>query len=726
MADLFSTTTTETIRGTVARITFHNPENGYAVLQVETELSKKVTVVGSLHSIGAGQFVECVGEWITDPKYGKQLKATRIVSVQPESMDAIEKYLGSGLFKGIGPKTAKKLVSKFGKKVFEIIENEPHKLSAVQGFNDEKIAELKESWLNLQETNEIMMFLAQYGITPAQSLKIAKQFGSRTIEIIQADPYRIAGEIDGIGFHRADDIAQKLGVDPQSVNRARAGIKHILLTAQVDGHCAMEETKLIEETSKLLAISVDIVTAALERNLASGRQNLDILDEKRLVYHGTMHGAETSVAEDLHKLLQRGRVKTNQIAIDQKAIAKVIKDFSLSQTQAEALKQATESKLLVITGGPGVGKTTLVKALLKIAHKGGLINVLLCAPTGRAAKRLSEATDETAKTIHRLLEYEGNGGFKRNSENPLETDLIIIDEASMIDIYLMRDLLSAIPSDAQVIFVGDVDQLPSVGPGNVLSDMIDSGAIPVRKLTEIFRQKEASHIVSNAHKINNGILPTPPVVKGDEDVDYFFVKTASDEKALALLIEMVKTRIPAKFEFDAIKDIQVLAPMRKGILGINNLNVALQRALNPGDKPRIKRGDNTFIEGDKVIQLVNDYDKAVFNGDVGIIDFIDEDSSEVTVMFADKDVVYELADLDSIALAYACSIHKSQGSEFPAVVLPLTMGHAVMLQRNLLYTGFTRAKSLLVLVGNERALERAVYRKIANGRVTGLAQRLRS
>lgn len=632
----------------------------------------------------------------------------------PTSIDGIEKYLGSGMIKGIGPHFARKLVTAFGEDVFDVIENEPRRLLKLGGIGPKRVERITEGWAGQKAIREIMVFLQSHDVGTSRAVRIYKTYGADAIPLVSENPYRLARDIKGIGFKTADQIAEKLGIEKTAMIRARAGISHTLTEAISVGHCGLPEDDLLPTAEKLLEIPADILRDALHQELQEKIVVADTIGDQKCIFLGQLWNAERVIAERL-KALAVGKPHWHEVDAEM-AIPWVEQKLgvTLSASQQEAVKKAVSSKVVVITGGPGVGKTTLVNTILRLLAVKG-VTVALAAPTGRAAKRLSESTGMEAKTIHRLLEVNPRqGGFKRGIEEPLECDLLVIDEASMVDVPLMASVVKALPDQAGLILVGDVDQLPSVGPGQVLADIIGSGAIPVARLTEIFRQAAESQIVTNAHKVNSGHMPNLDVAKAKE-TDFYFVEAHEPEDAVTKIIEIVKNRLPKRFGFDSIQDIQVLCPMNRGGLGARSLNIELQKALNPPtDDILIERFGYTYRVGDKVMQTDNDYDKEVFNGDIGHIRHIEPALQEMIIEFDGRPVEYQFGELDEVALAYAVSIHKSQGSEYPAVVIPMMMQHYMMLRRNLLYTGITRGKKMVILVGQKKAIGMAV-----KGRVEG-------
>ena len=618
------------------------------------------------------------------------------------------------MIKGIGPHFAKKLVKAFCEKVFDVIENEPELLLKLDGIGPKRIDRITSGWSEQKAIREIMVFLQSHRVGTSRAVRIYKTYGGDAIPLVSENPYRLARDIKGIGFKTADQVAEKLGIEKIAMIRARAGISYTLTEAISQGHCGLPEDDLYASAEKLLEISIDILRDALHWELDDQTVIADTMGDQHCIFLGYLWHAENLIAERL-KALATGKPFWPEI--DSAKAIPWIEDklgINLADSQREAVKKAISSKVIVITGGPGVGKTTLVNAILRILTAKS-VNVALVAPTGRAAKRLSETTGMEAKTIHRLLEVDPKrGGFKRSAEEPLDCDLLVIDETSMVDVPLMASVVKALPDKAGLMLVGDVDQLPSVGPGQVLADVIESGAVPVARLTEIFRQSAQSQIITNAHKVNSGYIPNFDVVKGGHS-DFYFVEARDPEDAVTKIIEIVKNRLPKRFGFDSTQDIQVLCPMNRGGIGARSLNVDLQKALNPpSDDVFVERFGCTYRIGDKVMQTDNNYDKEVFNGDIGYIRQIDRELQVIVIEFDGKRVEYQFGELDEVALAYAVSIHKSQGSEYPAVVIPIMMQHYMMLRRNLLYTGITRGKKMVILVGQKKAIGMAV-----KGRVEG-------
>jgi exodeoxyribonuclease V alpha subunit len=720
-----TTAPVERLSGSVERVTFHSEESGFCVLRVKVKGKRElVTVTGSAAAITPGEFVECVGTWHNDRTHGLQFKATHLQIVPPTTLEGIEKYLGSGMVKGIGPHFAKVLVKAFGADVFTVIEDTPEKLLTLPGIGQKRTDKVTAAWAEQKAIREIMVFLQSHGVGTARAVRIYKTYGDAAIVKVTENPYRLALDIHGIGFKTADIIAGKLGIERDSLIRAQAGVRHVLQEMSGDGHCAAPWESLVAESARLLEIHPQIIEHAVLEEIAQENLVQEEIDGAPCLFLTPLHRAEAGVAAGIKRIMA-GQPSWGTIEAD-KAIPWVHDKtgLELSSSQKDAVRLALNSKMVVITGGPGVGKTTLVNSILLIV-RARQVRVTLCAPTGRAAKRLTESTGIEAKTIHRLLEFDPKSfGFKRGRDNPLETDLVVIDETSMVDVTLMNKLLAAVPTEAALMIVGDVDQLPSVGPGAILADIIASGAVPTVRLTEIFRQAASSRIIVNAHRINKGEMP----LKGEagELTDFYFIPSDTPEDIHAKLLQVVTERIPKRFGLHPVRDIQVLTPMNRGGLGSYSLNAELQKALNPDSEPKVTRFGTTFSPGDKVIQTVNDYDKEVFNGDIGRIDSIDGEEGTLSIVFDDRAVEYEFSELDELSLAYATSIHKSQGSEYQAVVIPLAMQHYTLLERNLIYTAVTRGKKLVIIIGQPKALGMAVKNKNATKRLTNLAARLRT
>jgi exodeoxyribonuclease V alpha subunit len=697
----------EILAGLVERVTYHNVENGFCVLRAKARGHRDVvTVVGHAATISAGEWITASGDWVNDRAHGQQFKARFLRTSPPTSADGIEKYLASGMIRGVGPVYAKKLVGAFGDKVFDIIEASPARLREVEGIGRVRAASILAAWAEQKVVREIMVFLHSHGVGTARAVRIFKTYGSDAVQVMTENPYRLARDIRGIGFKTADAIAMKLGVEKTAMTRVRAGISYALAEAMDEGHCGLPVAELVPLAERLLEVAPDLTRTALDLELQDGAVIADRIGETDCVFLAGLHGSERAVAERL-LTLANGTLPWPWIDPD-KALPWVEErtGLALADSQQAAVRLALLAKVLVITGGPGVGKTTIVNSILRILAAKG-IRLLLCAPTGRAAKRMSEATGREACTIHRLLEVDPKtGGFKRGDDNPLDCDLLVIDETSMVDILLMHALLRAVPDHAALLVVGDVDQLPSVGPGQVLADVIASGAVPVVRLTEVFRQAAKSRIIVNAHRINQGQMPD--LNRPEEESDFYYVPADDPETAVARIVDLVKTRIPQRFGFNPVRDIQVLCPMNRGGVGARSLNIELQAALNPAGERKVQRFGWTFAPGDKVMQIENDYDKEVYNGDIGYIEQIDPDAGEVTASFDGRTVSYGFGELDMLVPAYAATIHKSQGSEYPAIVIPLLTQHYPMLQRNLLYTGVTRGKRLVVLIGQKKAVAIAI------------------
>ncbi|HEX3148968.1 MAG TPA: ATP-dependent RecD-like DNA helicase [Gemmataceae bacterium] len=721
----------EPISGVVERITFHNLDNGYVVLKVRAPKHRDlVTVVGNLSSVVAGEYIEAHGQWVNDKTHGPQFKADQLKTTPPHTAAGIAKYLGSGLIKGIGPTYAKRIVEIFGDRTLDIIDQSPTFLSEVKGIGPQRLERIRQSWQEQKGIRSVMVFLQSYGIGLNRAVRIYKEYGDNAIDIVKSNPYRLTTDIWGVGFKTADELATRLGLPKDSPLRAAAAVRFILQDLSSKGHVGFPEFGVVEETIRLTSIPPDVVRDAIE----TGRREDELVRDKGPSTTGGTEDwlflkplflAENGVARAIRSLAQGDHLLAD---IDVDAVigwAEQKVRLELAPSQREAIAAAATEKVLVITGGPGVGKTTIVRGLIEV-FSASRMRVALAAPTGRAAKRLAESTGREARTIHRLLEFDpAIGRFKRNSDNPLETDLLVVDEASMVDVVLMNQLLRAVPAWCSLVIVGDVDQLPSVGPGTVLRDLIESKVVRVVRLTHIFRQAGASYIVRAAHAINSGHEPvSAPGAIGD----FYFIEADTPEAITERVIAMVRDRIPARFGLDPFRDVQVLTPMNKSELGVNTLNQRLQAVMNPATNggKQIERFGRTFRVGDKIIQGRNNYQKEVFNGDIGRVMDIDMEEQELVAEFDGRRVPYDFSELDELAHAFACSIHKSQGSEYPAVVIPLHTQHYVMLQRNLLYTGVTRGKKLVALVGSRKALAIAVQKQDTAFRYSMLRQRLQT
>ena len=698
---------TEVLSGQVERVTFHNLENGFCVLRANIQGQRDlITIIGHAPTINPGEWITASGKWENDRKFGLQFKSSLIRTTAPSTSEGIKKYLSSGMIHGIGTEYANRLVNHFGSNVFDVIEENPEKLREVDGIGPIRAEKITAGWGDQKVVREIMVFLHQYGVGTARAVRIYKTYGTKAVEVMRRNPYSLAKDIWGIGFKTADTIADRLGVAKDSMIRVRAGISYTLAELMSKGHCCFPRRKLVSQAEKLLEVPGELVESAIKLELEDGNIVSDHVGETECLFLAKVHNAEQSVANHIKRLLN-GKLPWEGIDPD-RAVPWIEQqtDIELAANQAEAVRMALRSKVLIITGGPGVGKTTIVNSIIKILKQKST-SIVLCAPTGRAAKRMSETTRMDAKTIHRLLEFSPEVfGFKKNEENPLDCDLVVVDECSMVDINLMHSFLKSIPDKCGLLIVGDIDQLPSVGPGQVLADFIQSGSIPVVRLTEVFRQAASSKIINSAHSINRGVVPD--LTSPKELTDFYFVRSEEPEQAVERIIELVSRRIPQRFGLDPVLDIQVLCPMNRGGVGARSLNIELQAELNPAGEQKIERFGWTFAPNDKIMQTQNDYDKEIYNGDIGMVEAVDLEENELRAVFDTRRVKYTFGELDSVVPAYATTIHKSQGSEYQAVVIPIMTQHYVMLQRNLLYTAVTRGRELVVLVGQEKAIGIAV------------------
>ncbi len=702
----------EQIFGYIERITFANPENGFTVARLkQPRKTDLTTIVGSMPGLTPGESVRLLGEWKNNPAHGLQFLVKQAHVESPSDVVGIQKYLESGMVRGIGPTYAKRIIKMFGDKTLDVIDQTPDLLLEVDGIGDKRVDKIKRCWQEQKAIRGVMLFLQKYGISPAFAQKLYKLYGDETVARIQENPYTLAREMRGVGFKSADNIAEKLGFPKEATQRIDAGIEYVLLEMASDGHTCYPKAELCTKAEEMLETKVEERLAALEQ------EERIVIHEGKVWIKG-LWLSEQGIVREL-KRLKEG--KSRMRAVDtEKAVAWAEEKLKieLAANQKEAVKRSLEEKLHIITGGPGTGKSTITNAILRITEKLSRL-IILAAPTGRAAKRMSEITKKSASTIHSLLKYDfAKKGFRHNRDNPLQCDLIVIDEASMIDTSLMYHLLKAIPDHARVLLVGDVHQLPSVGPGSVLKDLIESEQVAVTELNEIFRQAAGSRIITNAHKINAGEFPDLSIEKRS---DFFFLRGEEPEEVLQNILMLITERLPKFYRLDPVKDIQVLAPMKRGVIGTGNLNLHLQKALNPQEDV-IERGGNRFGVGDKVMQMRNNYNKEVYNGDIGRIHKIDREEQELTVRFDGRSVVYPFFDLDELVLAYATSVHKYQGSECPCVVIPVHTTHFMMLHRNLLYTAVTRGKRLVVLVGTGKAIAIAVSNHDAIQRHTGLKE----
>lgn len=702
------------LTGIVERITFQNEENGFCVVKIKSMgFRELVTVVGNLAAVNVGAVVKLRGDWKMDGKYGKQFVVQDYREAIPATVAGIEKYLGSGLIKGIGPVNAKRIVRQFREDTIRVIEEEPDRLIEVNGIGPKRVEMIKKAWQDQKEIKNVMLFLQSNGVSTAYAVKIFKTYGNESIKVVRENPYRLADEIWGIGFRTADKIAQRMGFDKDSYERCRAGIVYVLSELSNEGHCYATRRQLTEESMKVLEQEEENINSAIETMMS---EKIIIPDYEDAIYLPPFFHSEVGTAKRIMEL--NAPIQTSHSS---KLIEKIQAECGIKydEVQLEAIKTALSSKFMVLTGGPGTGKTTTTLAIIKAFTAMGR-RVLLAAPTGRAAKRMTETTGMEAKTIHRLLEYKPAEGYKKNAGQPLECDVLIVDETSMVDVILMYNLLKAVPDAASVILVGDADQLPSVGAGNVLRDIIASGSVEVVKLNRIFRQAQGSAIITNAHRINRGEFPK---IHGGRNSDFFFIEEELPERIPEHIKQLCTNRLPAYYRVDPIMDIQVLCPMQRGDAGAVNLNAVLQEVLNPS-KVSVRYGGTVFKTNDKIMQVKNNYDKGVFNGDIGTIKHIDLEEKRLLLSFDERDVEYDITEMDEVALAYAITVHKSQGSEFGIVVAPFTMQHYMMLQRNLLYTCVTRAKKVFVAIGTKKALGMAVRNNKTTKRNTMLARRL--
>ena len=765
----------ETLNGILERIVFENPDNGYTIGRFSARgHSELITIVGNLASVYAGESLILKGEWVNNPKYGRQFQIDKYETILPANIAGIKKYLGSGLIKGIGPKMASRIVNKFGMDTIDVIEQEPDKIAGVEGIGRKRVQMIQDAWEEQREIKNVMLFLQSHNVSTTHAAKIFKTYQNEAINIVTENPYRLADDIYGIGFVTADTIAQKLGMCKDDPHRVQAGIKYVLSQKADDGHVFQHAKELSEACQDMLELEDEAIEKGIydlrikeeiilsdesgQAEISNGNSNslissenqtlglisesqpdyieiveddaMDIYPEKNeiltipdegAIYLAPFFYAEMGITNQFQRLLSNGKIDTTQLDIDSK-LNKLQNEMGIefASQQRQAIHTAVAERTMILTGGPGTGKTTTTVGMLRMFESFGN-TIALAAPTGRAAKRLSETTGREAKTIHRLLEFSPqDNGFKRNRENPLEADVVILDEMSMVDLVLMNRLMQAVPSDASLVLIGDTDQLPSVGAGNVLNSLIESMKIPIVKLTEIFRQAQQSMIVTNAHLINTGEFPK---LSGPKDRNFFFIESEDDEESVELITTLISKRLPKHYNYHPIDDIQLLCPMRRGSLGSENLNQRLQEVLNPNTEQAV-RGWHTFRVGDKVMQIRNNYDYDVYNGDIGRIAGIDQVEKTVKVRFPEKVVAYDMADLNELVLAYATTIHKAQGSEYPAVVIPIHTQHYIMLQRNLLYTGITRAKERVIIVGTKQALGICISNNQVMERNSYLAERL--
>lgn len=724
----------ETIYGYLDRISYCNEESNFVVARLKEKGKRELTcIVGNLLGVNPGESLQLTGQWKHNPKFGLQFQVESFEAIVPATIKGVEKYLGSGSIRGIGPVMAKRIVETFGLQALDIIENHPERLGEVSGIGPKRIEMISQAWEEQKEIKEIMIFLQGNGVAASHAAKIYQYYGQNSISVVKENPYRLAEDIRGIGFLTADNIARAMGIDPNSILRAKEGIIYVLRQTLQEGHVYYPQAGLLHKTAEILQIEIEIAEQALDQLKIEQRVIIEDAeaeggeeggyDDFKVVYLKPFFVAESQMAEQL-LLLQN--TDSGVRAVDSDKMLEWVEqklDINLAERQKEAIAMAAREKIMIITGGPGTGKTTIINALVRIFN-GLKLKITMAAPTGRAAKRMKETTGWDALTVHRLLEFNPReGSFKRNRDCPLETDVLIVDEVSMVDIMLMYQLLRAVPLHAILILVGDVNQLPSVGPGNVLSDLIGSGRFPVVELKEIFRQSRRSRIVSNAHRINEGKLPYIDNPEGRELSDFYFIEEEDPQKVVEKILDLCQHRIPDRFFFHPVREVQVLTPMHRGIVGTMNLNVELQKALNPQGY-ELSRGGRSFRVKDKVMQLVNNYEKDVYNGDIGWISGIDAENQQMVVNYDGRWVSYDFSQLDEIQLSYATSIHKAQGSEYPAVIMPILTQHYLLLQRNLVYTGVTRAKGLVILIGTKKAMAMAIRNNKTQKRFTRLKERL--
>ena len=719
------------LRGTLERVVFHNDENGYTVFRLKMQgKAEPVTVVGSMNSPQPGIGLVVTGCFVEDSRFGRQFKMESYETLLPATLEGIRHYLGSGLIKGVRMTLAGRIVEAFGTETFNVLDTDPDRLISVKGISVRLAAEIKAAWAEHTGIRDLIMFLQPNGVSTSYAVRIYKEYGQESLDVVRNNPYRLAMDIQGIGFATADTIALKTGFTLESPLRAEAGLLFVLRRLTEEGNVFYPLEELVHSTADELAVPVDLIREAVASLEQDQRVTVEELQDDSVnggeaffaVYLSRYHHCESKIAFYMHRIVRSP--KSVRFEEQEKLLQNVLKKLpiALAEEQQEAARASLSGKVLVVTGGPGTGKTTVINAIIELfEHRKA--KILLCAPTGRAAKRMSETSGREAKTIHRLLEYSPReDGFARNENTPLACGLLVIDESSMLDTLLLYHLLKAVPLGATVVFVGDINQLPSVGAGSVLKDIMASGLANVVELTQVFRQAAASEIIVNAHLINQGEVP--PLAPPDKGLsDFYFIRQEDPEKAADMVVDLVKNHIPRRFHLDSVDDIQVLTPMHKGAAGVQYLNQRLQEALNP-EPQKMQRGERIYKLGDKVMQIRNNYDKDVYNGDMGRVCYLDSEDRELTVRYDDRNILYSFEELDELVPAYAISVHKSQGSEYPAVVLPVLTQHYMLLQRNLIYTGVTRGKKLVVLVGSIKAMNIAVKNNKTHTRYTWLAKRL--